>query len=283
MSNWKYGFIPYFSNDPKEVLSVLRDAGYGGVEWIRYLHYVNADELKVLAAQTKEYGMEICSLMCSQDLVTLDESARTERVGLVVEAIEAAASASVKTVNLTTGPAEWGENFVKLGRDIKEGQAWDLVIDSFNKIVEAAEKNHVTVTVEAAFNNVVRDYYTLREFLEHFDSPNLAVNMDPSHLVLVGNDIGWVVRKLGKKIKHVHAKDVFGRPGTEKVDFYFPMLGEGQIEWADFFGALKEIGYDGYLSVEFEANNYLKNIWDGDWVKAAKACKEQLDALTKLG
>ena len=282
MSEWKYAFIPYFSNDPKEVLQVLRDNGYAGVEWVRFLHYVTPDELKDLAALTKEYGMEICSLMAGMDLVTLDEAQRAERIEAVTGSIEAAHGAGVKIVNMTTGPAEWGETFVKLGKDIQEGKAWEPVLDSMTKIVDAAEKNQVTVTVEAAFNQVVRDYYTLKELLEHFDSPYLAVNMDPSHLALVGNDVGWVIRKLGKRIKHVHAKDVFGKPGTEKEHFYFPMLGEGNIDWADFFAALREVGYNGYLSVEFEANNYLKNIWGGDWVQAAKACKEQLDSLTKL-
>lgn len=282
MSQWKYAFIPYFSNDAKQVLTVLRDNGYAGVEWVRFLHYVTPDELKNLAAQTKEYGMEISDVMAGMDLVEPDGAQRAERVEAVTGSIEAAHEAGVKIVNITTGPAEWREHFVKLGRDIQEGKAWDLVLDSMNKIVDAAEKNQVTVTVEAAFNQVVRDYYTLRELLGHYDSPYLAVNMDPSHLALAGNDVGWVIRKLAKRIKHVHTKDIFGKPGNEKEHFYFPMMGEGNLDWADFFAALREVGYDGYLSVEFEANNYLKNIWGGDWAKAAKTCKEQLDSLTSL-
>ncbi len=282
MGNWKVAFIPYFTNEPKEALSVLSSLGYDGVEWVRYLHFMTADDLKSLKAQTTAAGMEICDVMGGIDVVTPKDEARAERVRFVVDCIDAARDAGVGIVNLTTGPAEWGTESLKLGKDIAEGKAWELVIDSFTKIVEAAEKNGVTITVEAAFNMVVRDYYTMHEFLGHFDSKNLAVNMDPSHLALVGNDVPWVVRRLGNKIKHVHAKDVFGKPGSVNQEFMFPMLGEGVIDWKAFFKALKEIGYDGYLSIEFEAENYLKSVWGGDWKQAAKTSKEQLDALVKL-
>ena len=136
----------------------------------------------------------------------------------------------------------------------------------------------MTITVEAAFGMLVRDYYTLREFLNYFSSKQLAVNMDPSHLALYGNDPAWAVKRLGSLIQHVHMKDVIGKPGPLMETFMFPMLGEGIIDWRRFMEALKEIDYKGFLSVEFESDNYLKNIWCGDWSKATFAAKEQWTA-----
>ncbi len=282
MAKWKTAFLPYFSNDADETLRVLAENGYDGVEWLRFLNFMSGDDLKEICAKTREKGLQVPDIMSGGDLVVLKDDARAERVQWTIDSIEMARDASVPIVNLTTGPADWGENPVKLGRDVTEGKAWDIVTEAFGKIVEAAEKNNVTVTVEAAFNNLVRDYYTLQEFLGRFDSKKLAVNMDPSHLGLVGNDVPWVVRKLGGKIKHVHVKDVFGKPGTQNQDFIFPLLGEGSIDWKGFFTALNDIGYDGYLSIEYESENYMKNVWHGDWTKVAKGSKEQLDALLQL-
>jgi len=54
-----------------------------------------------------------------------------------------------------------------------------------------------------------------RHYLLHrFDSEFLAVNMDPSNFRLYDNDVPWAVRRLGSKIRHVHLKDVVGRPGA---------------------------------------------------------------------
>ena len=282
MAVWKSAFLPYFSNDADETLRVLSENGYNGVEWLRFLNFMTGDELKEICAKTRAKGMDVPDIMAGGDLVVLKDEDRAERIQWSIDSIEMARDASVPIVNITTGPADWGEHPIKLGKDITEGKAWEIATDSLRKIVESAEKNDVTVTIEAAFNMLVRDYYTLRELLGRVDSKKLGVNMDPSHLGLVGNDVPWVVKQLGKKIKHVHVKDVFGKPGTQNQDFIFPLLGEGVIDWKGFFTSLKEVGYNGYLSIEYESENYMKNIWHGDWAKCAKASKEQLDALIQL-
>jgi sugar phosphate isomerase/epimerase len=282
LGSWKYSFIPYWSEDPRQVLDVLSDCGYQGVEWVARLHFKNADKLKPLAELTREHGMEVANIMCSSDLVVPDKTKRDEHVSYTNERIKAARDASIGKVNLFSGPAEWDPEAKRIGNDFPEGEAWGNLIDSMRKIVDAAEKNDVTITFEAAFGMLVHDYYTLKELLSYFQSDHLAVNLDPSHMVLYGNDVTYAARRLGKKIKHVHAKDAVGKPASFNETFTFPQLGEGIIPWKEFFGALKEVHYDGYLSVEFEAENYLKNIWGGDWSKAARASKEQLDALTKL-
>jgi sugar phosphate isomerase/epimerase len=280
-SGWRISYIPYPTSEPKEALRILKGTGYDGVEWVRYLHYFGVDDLKAISVLTKDQDMEVSNLMIGHDFVVLDEAQRAERVKMASDGIQDASDAGFKLVNMTTGPGEW-QGALKLGRDVPEGKAWDVVTDSFTPVLETAEKSGVTITLEAAFNMVVRDYHTMTEFLHEFDSKNLAVNMDPSHLALVGNDPAWAVRKLGGKIRHVHVKDVFGRPGTNNETFHFPLLGSGVIDWKEFFSALKSIDYSGYLTIEFEADQYTKNVLGGDWSKAAATSMEQLKALISL-
>jgi sugar phosphate isomerase/epimerase len=114
---------------------------------------------------------------------------------------------------------------------VTEEKAWTIVVDAFSDILDVAEKHDVRITVEAAFGMIVRDYYTLRDFLGYFDSKHLGVNMDPSHLVLYGNDLGLAVRRLGERIWNVHVKDVIGKPETLGETFMFPMLARlGKLE-----------------------------------------------------
>jgi len=274
---WKISFIPYYMVAPAvwkapgtaEAMDVLKGAGYDGVEWMLGKHFFDAAGLGKLVAETRRKGLAVSDAMCWQDFVTADRSARRKRVTQQKEMIAAAAASSVPVVNMFTGPMTWDPKALRLAKDISEGAAWSSVIDSFTDLVECAEKERVTLTVEPVFGMVVHDYYTVREFLSYFKSDRIAVNLDPSHFVLYGNDPVWAASRLGRKVRHVHVKDAFGKPGGFGETFSFPFLGEGLIDWRAFFTELKRAEYDGFLSLEFENDSYLRNVCDGDWRKAA--------------
>ncbi len=94
-----------------------------------------------------------------------------------------------------------------------------------------------------------------------FPGGTLGLNLDPSHLCWLGIDAVRAVRDYGERIFHVHAKD------TEIVrdELYRRSIlslgagwqhgripGRGEIDWAAFVGALRDVGYDGVISVEHE-------------------------------
>lgn len=267
---------------PEEILSTLSKIGYKGVEWT-LTHFNprerNIQELKKLVDMTQEYGMEISEVVVQQDVVSLDEQTRNDRIKLVEECINAAKEVGVGTLNLFTGPAPWDRNAPKIPEDISEGAAWDMVLEAYQKFVQLAEKSRVHLAVEGVWGMLAHDFYTTKFLIDKFDSEYVGVNLDPSHGILYGNyDVGWVVKQWGDKIKHVHLKDCVGVPG----DFIFPLLGEGRVDWEGFFAALNEIGYDGYLSVEFESFTYFSTVLGGDPVKAAELSMEQLKVLTSV-
>ena len=108
----------------------------------------------------------------------------------------------------------------------------------------------------------------------------LGVNFDPSHDILYGNlDMGWIIRQWDKKIKHIHLKDAVGIP--EEGKFIFPLLGEGNVNWQEFFKALNEIDYQGFMSVEFESFKYYDRVLKSDSVKAAELSMKSLKCLEK--
>jgi sugar phosphate isomerase/epimerase len=157
-----------------------------------------------------------------------------------------------------------------------------MVIDAYVQIVGALEKQKVQGAVEGVFGMLCNDYSTTRLLIDHFDSSWLGVNFDPSHGTLKDDsDTGWVVRQWGKdKIKHVHLKDAIGLPEMGK--FLFPFLGEGRVDWKGMFEALAEIGYEGWLSVEFESFAYHDRILKGDTREAARRCMADVLALLAL-
>jgi len=286
--DWKLGFMASLDFrfwEAEKVVAALSKIGYMGVEWT--LSHFNPKtktirDLQTLAKITRDQGLEISEVVVQQDVVTLDEKIRKNRVDLVKECIKAASQVNVKTINLFTGPAPWDPKAPKIPRDITEGKAWSLVLEAFTEFIELAEKCEVYLAVEAVFGHLCHDYYTMKELLDSIRSKYLVVNMDPSHYALYRNDVPWVVKKFGDKIKHVHMKDVIGKPGLPGEDFMFPLLGEGMINWKEFIEALKSIGYDGFLSVEFESFSYYANILNSDPVRAAEISMEHLKRLVKI-
>ena len=99
----------------------------------------------------------------------------------------------------------------------------------------------------------------------------IGANVDPSHLFWQGTDIVAAVRALAKEgaIFHVHAKDTAVDPfntavngvldpkplsDTVKRSWLFRTIGygHGELDWRRIISALRQVGYDGVLSIEHE-------------------------------
>ena len=258
---------------PEKVAGSLVELGYQGVSWPfeRFDPKTTSSEQRTqLVEATLQSGMEICEWVVQKDFVHLDRDLRKSRIENAIDSMMALSEMNTRApINLFTGPAPWDTGAPRLVKDIPEGEAWSMVYQAFDKLVPLAEKLDLSLAVEGVFGHVSRDYYTARELIQHYNSPHLGVNFDPSHGHLLGNDIPWAIRSWGEQIKHVHLKDAVGKPGMPDVDFLFPLLGEGQVPWPEFFRALADIEYKGFYTVEFESFTYYQQVLNNDPVAAA--------------
>ena len=282
---WRLSFLAglgYASMPAEDVIASLKRLGYEGVEWTAS-HFAPTRplaELKQLVAQTREAGLEVSRIMAHEDLVSLDDDVRQARIDRTLETIRAAGQCGVETVGTMTGPAPWDPGAPTVGKDISESAAWEQVLEAYAAFVEAGEEAGVVVTSEGVFGMVAHDFYSHRYLMELTGCPWHKVNLDPSHGVLYGNlDVDWVVRQWGESIGHVHLKDAVGVPAMGK--FIFPLLGEGQVDWSAFFGALDDIGYRGFCSVEFESFGYYRRVLESDVEEAARLSIEQVRKLVE--
>ena len=262
----------------EDIVRELARLGYSCVEWTlaHFNPQKDHSELARLSELPEKYGMKASEIVVQQDFVTLDASLYESRLALVNDCISAAGKTGIDMLNLFTGPAPWDPKAPRLGTDLSEGEAWKLVLEAFRRLLPAAEKERVYLAVEPVFGHMCHDYYSTRELLRQFDSEYLVINLDPSHFQLYGNDLPWVVEQLAPYIRHVHLKDVVGKPGMPGREFTFPLLGEGTIDWNSFTQALDKINYRGALSVEFEAFGYFEKVLEGDPIKAAALSMDQI-------
>lgn len=247
--------VGYETRPADAVVESLTAAGYDSVEW-------TMDHLGSLLAPAS-------ALACQQDLVSGGQPA----VDRSVKAVEAAAEAGIGLVNVVTGPNLWEPGAL---RDENPEVAWTRALSGLEQICDRGTELQVKIGFEPCWGTLAYNAATADRVLA---AVPVSVCFDPSHFVMTGDPIPELIERWGERIAHFHLKDAFGQPGIDGEDFLFCLLGEGLVPWPEVFAALDRIGYDGALSVEFEAYNYLEQILGSDPERAAKLAREQVTAL----
>ena len=267
--------------EPEKMCNTVRDLGYDVIELQSELlcggNKSDADRRRMLRA-VENAGLTVSEVVIQQDYVALNPSEREGAVERTVSAIKIIADCGIGIANLFTGPRPWINHPVVVGRDVSQGEAWGWVFEAYDRILPVAEQYKVRLAVENVWGMLADSLYTNMFLNRHYNSPWLGVNLDPSHDVLKGNtDMRFLVNAWGNKIFHVHLKDAVGIP--VKNQFVFPLLGEGNVNWGEFAGALSDAGYQGDMSVEFESWAYLDRILGGRYELAAEISRKAVRQL----
>lgn len=93
----------------------------------------------------------------------------------------------------------------------------------------------------------------LLEFIHQVERANLKINFDPANMILYGTgEPIEALRKVGEHVRSVHCKDSkwSDKPG-DTWGAEVP-LGEGDVGMEAYLRTLKEIGYEGALTIERE-------------------------------
>ncbi len=253
------------------VVKSLADLGYRGVEWKETSFNPRGklvDEFRRAVRVTKEFGLEVSNFVILRDMINM--KTRHKAIDNTIECIQAVATVGVDKLNIITGGVPEG---------MKTEEVWDNLFHAFERLLRIAGKNNVYLIVEPVVGQICHDYFSTQELLRNFNSEYLAITFDPSHYQLYKNDIPWIIKQWKHKIKHVHMKDAIGIAGEFGVDFLFPILGEGNVDWLAFLKALDDINYQGFISAEFESFKYYTQILNSNPMKAAKISLNSMEKL----
>jgi sugar phosphate isomerase/epimerase len=139
-----------------------------------------------------------------------------------------------------------------------EGLRWQ--IESLRRIAGAAETLGIRVMYEPTDREQDRPEH-LEAVLEAV--PDLLCHLDLGHCNLCGRRPVEMIRRFGGRIHHIHLHDNDGRS-----DLHLPP-GAGNINWRAVVRALKEVGYDGTITLEVFSR-------DRDYTLLAKQRIEEL-------
>lgn len=121
-------------------------------------------------------------------------------------------------------------------------QAWTWATDVFRPSVKQAEKRGITICFEPlapAETNFINTAADGIRFTQQLKSPNFKVILDVKAMSSEPKPVPQIIRESRGNFAYFHANDVnLKGPGFGDVDF------------RPIAAALKEVGYDGYVSVE---------------------------------
>ncbi len=152
----------------------------------------------------------------------------------------------------------------------KSNPRYEVLLDALTECGLYAKSKGVTLAIETGPEKAT----TLLAFLEDTKG-GVGVNLDPANFTMVtGQDAVEAVYILKDYIVHTHAKDgIMLNPNQNPTDVYHAFaiggvdalnacdgfeevpLGTGQVDWDGYLSALRDIGYDGFLTIERETGD----------------------------
>lgn len=143
-----------------------------------------------------------------------------------------------------------GTSYIRILADLEpfpDGEVDDeKIIAELKKLVPVAEEYNVTLLVET--NGVYSDTKRLKTVLDKVESRKVAALWDMHHPYRFADEAPEeTVANLGEYIKYVHTKDSVRKDGNIE----YKLMGEGDMPIKEMLEALKSIGYNGYVSLEW--------------------------------
>ena len=225
---------------------------------------------------TGENNIEIASLAYYDNCLHPDTSIRENNVKHLYNVIETAGKLGVKFVGAFAGrnlDLSFEENFTEFEK-------------IFPNIVKYAADRNVNLLIEnCSMPGWHREGWgaTISYSPELWDrmfeiipDENFGLNFDPSHLIWLGVDYIKALIDYKERVLYFHAKDtkifeekrsyysIFGKQLDRENEWDYgwwqhKIPGAGSIDWQKIYQTLREIGYDGYVSIEHEDLNYSEN------------------------
>jgi sugar phosphate isomerase/epimerase len=135
------------------------------------------------------------------------------------------------------------------GGPVEPGGSWQaalrLFVEELKPVAEHAEKEGVLLLIEPEPGLLIEKAEQFLELMRYIDSPAVGLNFDIGHFYCVGDDPPATVRRLAPYIRHFHLEDI----AATRVHHHL-IPGEGAIDFAATFDAIRAIGYDGWITIE---------------------------------
>jgi sugar phosphate isomerase/epimerase len=130
-------------------------------------------------------------------------------------------------------------------------KVWGTLVASCQACADIAAKHHKTVIMEPRVGEVICSVDSMLRLIEHVDRPNFKANLDTGHFAAQRENVPLALEKLRGQFANIHIAD------NDPVNSEHLPIGDGVIDWREFFRILKGMKYDGHLGLDLGATRTL--------------------------
>jgi len=237
----------------KDTINILSEIGYNGIEILcdiphaypKNLTNSDINELKQMLSNLKISisNLNAFTLFAIGDThhpswIENDIGSRKLRIDHTLDCIKLARKLGVSNISTEPGgPVN--------SQGLSENELLRIFENGINEVLKTAEDENVTVLVEPEPGLLIENSEQFIKFIKNFDSKHIGLNFDIGHFFCVGEDPSQVIYKLSEYVRHVHLEDI----AADRTHHHL-MLGEGAIDIESVFKSLKDIGYEGFTTIE---------------------------------
>ena len=217
--------------------------------------FVRDRDLDAIQTALSETGTEVVSYVTYCDFINSDPMARQSQVTRVRKSLARAAVLGASQLMVFPGTLEG---------DISPEVARNWISEGLKDCLSDASRLQITLTIENLGSQTI--VYGRSDHLQAIcDSvgPELKVTYDVGNFFLAAEDSLQALDRLAPRVEHVHFKDWQVLPvrgelpehvlsGADGRYYEGAVLGQGVVDLKGPVRRLRELNYDGDLSVEYE-------------------------------
>jgi hexulose-6-phosphate isomerase len=242
--------------DIAEACEHSKSAGYDGVELVLSeqgglnMKTTDADMLR-MRRMIEDMGLKVCSIgawnMWEHNLAGDDPADVQYATDIAKKQIDAAAAFGADTVLIVPG---WvGTNFAP--GVIRYDRAYENSQKALTSLAPYATAAKVCMGIENVWNKFLLSPLEFKRFLDEINSPFVGAYFDVGNIIYIGYPEQWIDILGAKYIKKLHFCDCRAEQAGLGM---FVDLFEGDVDFEAVMAAVRRIGYDDWVTVEFLPN-----------------------------
>lgn len=213
--------------------------------------------IDAIRGKAAELGLELSNYAIGANFITKTEQDYENEIARVMNQVDIANRLGIKLMRHDVASRPAHENTLsQFEADL------DKLADACRRIADYAAKYGITTSVEN-HGYYVQASDRVQRLIHKVDRANFKTTLDVGNFMCADEDSVSAVKKNIASASIVHLKDFYLRPSYRNPgDGWFrtfsgnylrgAIVGQGDIDMWEVIKIVKESGYDGYLSIEFE-------------------------------
>lgn len=265
---WSNDDMPELGRDNtfEQCISEIALAGFEGTE-VGIKFPEDPDELR---RYLEIRGLRIASRWFSSYLCSSSYEENEKAFMKTLDFLEKVGANRINVCELTHCLFASEQSMFGKNKPIATDEEWDMLCTGLDKLGKIAKSRGFTLCYHHHMATIVQTIDETKRLLDHTNPEYVSLCFDTGHFTFSGEDPIEAAKMFGKRIGHVHLKDIRKEKMEEAIEIgfgfrksvlegCFTIPGDGMVDFESILKIVDDYGYEGWLLVEAEQNPAIAN------------------------